>query len=102
MLFLISIKILFFFNLKVVFVNNKILISPILITFQLDYSNETLEVYPYKFTLKIKYTLLEDRVITSYTVINKDNREIFFSIGAHPAFMCPIKPSLLARACSFI
>jgi galactose mutarotase-like enzyme len=61
------------------------------ITFQLDYSNETLEVYPYKFTLKIKYTLLEDRVITSYTVINKDNKEIFFSIGAHPAFMCPIK-----------
>lgn len=61
------------------------------ITFQLDYSNETLEVYPYKFTLKIKYTLLDDSVITSYTVINKDNRDIFFSIGAHPAFMCPIK-----------
>lgn len=61
------------------------------ITFQLDYSNETLEVYPYKFTLKIKYSLLKDGVETSYTVTNKDSSDIFFSIGAHPAFMCPIK-----------
>lgn len=61
------------------------------ITFQLSYSNETLEVYPYKFILRIKYSLLKDSVKTSYTVINKDDKNIFFSIGAHPAFMCPIK-----------
>lgn len=63
------------------------------ITFKLAYSKETLEVYPYKFILKIKYTLLENGVDTSYTVLNEDNREIYFSIGAHPAFMCPIKPN---------
>lgn len=60
-------------------------------TFQLSYSNETLKVYPYKFILRIKYTLLKNSVTTSYTVVNEDNKEIFFSIGAHPAFMCPIK-----------
>lgn len=61
------------------------------ITFQLKYSEETLEVYPYKFILKIKYTLLDNSVDTSYTVVNEDDKEIFFSIGAHPAFMCPIQ-----------
>lgn len=60
------------------------------IVFELLYSKKTLEVYPYKFSLKITYTLLENGVITSYTVENKDNKEIYFSIGAHPAYMVPM------------
>lgn len=61
------------------------------IVFELLYSEETLKVYPYKFSLKITYTLLDNGVITSYTVENKDNKKIYFSIGAHPAFMCPMQ-----------
>ncbi|WP_317312087.1 aldose 1-epimerase family protein [Clostridium thermobutyricum] len=62
------------------------------IIFSLPYSSKTLEVYPYKFELQIRYDLIENGVKVSYKVINKDSKEIFFSIGAHPAFMCPIMP----------
>lgn len=62
------------------------------ITFSLFYSDKTLEVYPYKFELQIRYDLIQNGVKINYKVINKDSKEIFFSIGAHPAFMCPIMP----------
>ncbi|WP_297637801.1 aldose 1-epimerase family protein [uncultured Clostridium sp.] len=62
------------------------------IIFSLTYSDKTLEVYPYKFELQIRYDLIDSGVKVSYKVINKDDKEIFFSIGAHPAFMCPILP----------
>ena len=60
------------------------------IMFELVASEETLNVYPYKFSLKISYTLIENGVITEYIVENTDNKMIYFSIGAHPAFMCPM------------
>lgn len=63
--------------------NNKII-------FELVDSEETLKVYPYKFSLKIAYTLVENGVVTEYIVENTDNKTIYFSIGAHPAFMCPM------------
>lgn len=62
------------------------------IVFSLIYSEKTLEIYPYKFELQIRYDLIESGVKVSYKVINKDKQKIFFSIGAHPAFMCPIMP----------
>ncbi|MGL4848605.1 MAG: aldose 1-epimerase family protein [Clostridium sp.] len=62
------------------------------LVFSLSYSEDTLKVYPYKFELMIKYELLDNKVIITYTVLNKDSKEIFFSIGAHPAFMCPLMP----------
>ncbi|MBM7833917.1 aldose 1-epimerase family protein [Clostridium sardiniense] len=61
------------------------------ITFELKYSNDTLKVYPYKFSLKIKYTLIESGVKVTYIVKNLDDKIIYFSIGAHPAFLCPIE-----------
>ena len=60
------------------------------IVFELRYDEETLKVYPFKFILRIGYTLMEYGVETSYEVINKDNKDIYFSIGGHPAYMCPI------------
>lgn len=61
------------------------------VTFQLIYSEDTLKVYPYKFDLRITYELLEKGVNVKYSVKNLDNKSINFSIGAHPAFMCPIE-----------
>ena len=60
------------------------------IVFELRYDEETLKVYPFKFILRIGYTLMEYGVETSYEVINNDNKDIYFSIGGHPAYMCPI------------
>lgn len=59
------------------------------ISFELKSSMETIKVYPYEFSLIIKYTLMENKVTTEYFVENINKETMYFSIGAHPAFMCP-------------
>ena len=61
------------------------------LSFELSYSEDTLKIYPYKFKLTLSYTLLENGVKVSYDVENLDDKDIYFSIGGHPAFMCPLK-----------
>lgn len=60
------------------------------ILLSLRQSEATLEVYPFIFELQIKYTLLENRVQVDYDVINEDDKTLWFSIGAHPAFRVPL------------
>lgn len=71
------------------------------ISFELSYSEDTLKVYPYKFSLIISYTLLDNGVKISYTVKNLDDKKIYFSIGAHPAFMCPVDTTKSQTDCYF-
>ncbi len=61
--------------------------------FELNFSEESLKVYPYKFTLKASYALEDNNIKITYSVKNLDERIIYFSIGTHPAFMCPINKS---------
>ncbi|MBZ4682957.1 MAG: aldose 1-epimerase family protein [Fusobacteriales bacterium] len=56
------------------------------IKYLFSYSEDTLKQYPFKFNLYIIYTLDENRLKTEYIVENLDNKEMYFSIGAHPAF----------------
>lgn len=60
------------------------------IVFELNFSEESLKVYPYKFSLRSIYKLENNTVKVTYSVKNLDNKTIYFSIGTHPAFMCPI------------
>lgn len=60
------------------------------IIFKLAYDEETLAKYPYKFELMVKYELKDNKIEVSYNVKNVDNQEIYFSIGAHPGFNCPV------------
>lgn len=69
------------------------------ITFELKYSEDSLKIYPYKFSLQISYTIEDDSVRVTYTVVNLDNKDIYFSIGAHPAFMCPIEKNESLEDC---
>lgn len=46
----------------------------------------TKEKYPYEFLLNVTYIVEENAVITQYKVINIDNKDIYFGIGAHPAY----------------
>ncbi len=64
--------------------------TPHCISFKLTYNDELLEIYPYKFTLVITYTLKEDTITVEYKVYNDDYKLMYFSIGGHPAFMCPL------------
>lgn len=58
-------------------------------TFSLEYNDETLQKYPFKFELQIIYQLEENKLQIAYKVINKEETQIPFSIGAHPAFALP-------------
>lgn len=59
------------------------------VTFTLDYQN-FLEVYPYKFKLSVTYRLEENKLACYIKVENLDTKEIYFGIGGHPAFACPM------------
>ena len=60
------------------------------IVFELLWNEDTLRIYPYKFSLRLSYDLLEEGAKVGYEVKNLDNKDIYFSIGGHPAFMCPL------------
>ncbi|EAC6939508.1 aldose 1-epimerase family protein [Listeria monocytogenes] len=60
------------------------------VRFELDADEDSLAVYPYKLKLSIIYTIEKNTVAVSYEVENTDNKRIYFSIGAHPAFNLPL------------
>ncbi|EAG9433897.1 aldose 1-epimerase family protein [Listeria monocytogenes] len=60
------------------------------VRFELDADEDSLAIYPYKFKLSIVYTIEKNTVAVSYEVENTDNKRIYFSIGAHPAFHLPL------------
>ena len=57
--------------------------------FLLTYSKDSLEIYPYKFNLYIKYLIDELGVSVSYKVVNVDDKDIYFNIGGHPGLKLP-------------
>ena len=60
------------------------------LVFELKDSEESLKKFPFKFSLKIGYKIVGSKVTVSYTVSNPDDKEMYFSIGAHPAFNCDL------------
>lgn len=60
------------------------------VTYELASTNETLEKYPFDFTLRITYELTGSGYRNTWQVTNDSERYMPFSIGGHPAFMCPI------------
>lgn len=60
------------------------------LNFALESNAATLKVYPYKFRLEISFELDGNEVKVFWKVLNVDDKEIYFSIGAHPAISCPI------------
>ncbi len=59
------------------------------VTYSLNSSLETRENYPFEFEFQIIYTLLNSSINIEYNIINKNDIEMPFSIGAHPAFWLP-------------
>ncbi|MDX2171837.1 MAG: aldose 1-epimerase family protein [Bacteroidota bacterium] len=58
--------------------------------YQLKSSDETKENYPFDFRFTIKYMLLKNKVVISYSITNPSNEQLYFSVGAHPAFNCQL------------
>lgn len=60
------------------------------IEFKYSSNQDTLKQYPYEFDFLVKYTIVNNRLYADFTVINKNNCDMPFSFGWHPAFNCPI------------
>jgi galactose mutarotase-like enzyme len=60
------------------------------ISFQFQSAGRYTDVYPYEFTAIIHYTLQEDSLTVKWEIVNENNETMYFSIGAHPAFLIPL------------
>ena len=60
------------------------------ISFVLNSNEKTMVNYPFQFSLILSYELKGNEVVVGWKVINIDNKEIYFSIGGHPAFNVPL------------
>ena len=51
---------------------------------------DSLKNYPFEFDLRVVFKLTENGLSVTHTVINNDNKVMYYSFGAHPAFNCEI------------
>ena len=63
------------------------------LTFKLVSDASLLEQYPFLFEFYTTFQLLENAILVSHEVKNIDHQEMYFSLGAHPAFKCPVFPN---------
>ncbi len=54
-------------------------------------NTETQKQYPSLFELRVIYTLIDNKVSVRYLVKNIDTIPMYFTIGGHPAFKCPMR-----------
>lgn len=59
------------------------------LSFSLKSNEETLKKYPFSFRLMIEYTLQDNHLMVVWKVNNTGHKDMYFSIGGHPGFMCP-------------
>ena len=62
--------------------------------FRQEQDEETLKQYPYKFQLFIRFTLSGARLIVNHRVVNTNESDMYFALGAHPAFNLKIGDKL--------
>ena len=64
--------------------------SKSMVTLELVSNEETFSLYPFDFVFDVTFALNDNRLDVKYEVKNKDERELIFSVGGHPAFNVPI------------
>jgi len=60
------------------------------LTFKLISNALLLKKYPFKFEFYITYTLTDNSITVNHTIKNIDTKTMYFSVGGHPAFKCPV------------
>ncbi|NJL74960.1 MAG: aldose 1-epimerase family protein [Saprospiraceae bacterium] len=63
------------------------------IIFQYEITEALASQYPYSCLIRITYTVIANTLSVVYAVENLEGQEIYFSIGAHPGFRCPLLPN---------
>lgn len=65
------------------------------IVFVQNENEETLKSYPYKYKLFISFKIENSSLTVTHTVKNENEYDMYFSIGAHPAFNCDIGDEII-------
>ncbi|MGB5417479.1 aldose 1-epimerase family protein [Algibacter sp.] len=63
------------------------------LTFKLTSNAASLAKYPFKFEFLMTYTLTDNAIEVKHTIKNLDTKTMYFSVGGHPAFKCPVYES---------
>lgn len=62
------------------------------LVFELSDTEELRKNYPFQFKFKVIYSLVENGLTIQYSVFNPaTDNDLYFSVGAHPAFNCPLQ-----------
>ena len=61
-----------------------------ILRYRLVEDDSTLEIYPFSFILDIIYKIDGNKLSIKYNLKNENEEEMYFSIGAHPAFYWPL------------
>ncbi len=59
--------------------------------FSMKWDEELLKQYPFKFEIQTRFTLKGRSLIVQHTVFNHGEETMYFSLGGHPAFNCPLQ-----------
>ncbi len=60
------------------------------LTFGMNSNKETHKIYPFDFDFSIQFLLEGAKIKVNHKVVNTGNSELYFSLGGHPAFRCPV------------
>lgn len=56
-----------------------------------QYNEKTLKCYPFRFRFCLTYELNGPALRITYRVTNEDDKDMYYHLGAHPGFMCPLE-----------
>ena len=62
------------------------------LTFSYKSNEKSLKIYPFNFEFLINYIIKDSGLEIEYQVINKEQGEIYFGLGTHPAFIADKYP----------
>ena len=68
--------------------------TPSTLEFELQSDAQTLQVFPFRFTFSIIYTIVAGSLSVTYRVKNTGDERMYFSVGGHPAFQLPLTDTL--------
>jgi galactose mutarotase-like enzyme len=61
-------------------------------TFAFTSDEQSLALYPFRFSLAVRFRVKASTLSVEWTVRNADDKAMYFSIGAHPGFRAPLVP----------
>ncbi len=57
--------------------------------FYIEDNGERFKLFPFRFRFSVKYTVKDGTLYVGYIVENKDEKDMYFSVGSHEAYACP-------------